>query len=39
MPSSPAIAGKALKEARYHQEHAADWVVRLGDGTAESARR
>ena len=34
-----AIAGKALKEARYHQQHAADWVVRLGDGTDESARR
>jgi len=33
------IAGKALKEARYHREHAADWVVRLGDGTAESASR
>ena len=34
-----AIAGKALKEARYHQQHSADWVVRLGDGTAESRRR
>ena len=34
-----AIAGKALKEARYHQDHAADWVVRLGDGTEESTRR
>jgi ring-1,2-phenylacetyl-CoA epoxidase subunit PaaC len=34
-----AIAGKAVKEARYHQEHAADWVVRLGDGTDESAAR
>jgi ring-1,2-phenylacetyl-CoA epoxidase subunit PaaC len=34
-----AIAGKALKEARYHQQHAADWVVRLGDGTEESAAR
>lgn len=34
-----AIAGKAVKEARYHQQHAADWVVRLGDGTAESAQR
>jgi ring-1,2-phenylacetyl-CoA epoxidase subunit PaaC len=34
-----AIAGKAVKEARYHQEHAADWIVRLGDGTAESAAR
>ena len=34
-----AIAGKAVKEARYHQEHASGWVVRLGDGTAESAAR
>ena len=34
-----AIAGKALKEARYHQQHAADWVVRLADGTPESRRR
>ncbi|MBV8247677.1 MAG: phenylacetate-CoA oxygenase subunit PaaC, partial [Comamonas sp.] len=34
-----AIAGQALKEARYHQQHAADWVVRLGDGTQESQRR
>jgi len=34
-----AIAGKALKEARYHQQHAADWTVRLGDGTEESRRR
>jgi ring-1,2-phenylacetyl-CoA epoxidase subunit PaaC len=34
-----AIAGKAVKEARYHQQHAADWLVRLGDGTAESRRR
>jgi ring-1,2-phenylacetyl-CoA epoxidase subunit PaaC len=34
-----AIAGKAVKEARYHVEHAAQWVVRLGDGTEESARR
>jgi len=33
------IAGKAVKEARYHQQHAADWVVRLGDGTEESRRR
>ena len=33
------IAGKAVKEASYHQRHAADWVVRLGDGTAESRRR
>ena len=34
-----AIAGKALKEARYHQQHAADWAVRLGDGTEESRQR
>jgi ring-1,2-phenylacetyl-CoA epoxidase subunit PaaC len=34
-----AIAGKAVKEARYHQQHAADWVVRLGDGTDESHAR
>ena len=34
-----AIAGKAVKEVRYHQQHAADWVVRLADGTVESRRR
>lgn len=34
-----AIAGKAVKEARYHQQHSGDWVVRLGDGSAESTRR
>jgi ring-1,2-phenylacetyl-CoA epoxidase subunit PaaC len=34
-----AIAGKAVKEARYHQQHAGDWIVRLGDGTEESAAR
>jgi ring-1,2-phenylacetyl-CoA epoxidase subunit PaaC len=34
-----AIAGKAIKEVRYHQQHAGDWVLRLGDGTEESARR
>jgi ring-1,2-phenylacetyl-CoA epoxidase subunit PaaC len=34
-----AIAGKAVKEARYHRQHAADWVVRLGQGTEESHRR
>ncbi len=38
-PTLAAVAGKALKEARYHQQHAGDWVVRLGDGTAESAMR
>lgn len=34
-----AIAAKSLKETRYHVQHAADWVVRLGDGTDESHRR
>ncbi len=34
-----AIAGKAVKEAAYHLDHARTWVVRLGDGTDESHRR
>jgi len=34
-----AIAGKSIKESRYHLQHAADWVVRLGDGTDESQAR
>ena len=33
------MAGKALKEVRYHLDHASLWVVRLGDGTGESRRR
>jgi ring-1,2-phenylacetyl-CoA epoxidase subunit PaaC len=33
------IAGKALKETRYHVRHSAEWVVRLGDGTEESHGR
>lgn len=38
-PELAAIAAKAVKEAHYHQEHAADWVLRLGDGTEESHGR
>jgi ring-1,2-phenylacetyl-CoA epoxidase subunit PaaC len=34
-----AIAAKSAKETRYHLQHAADWVVRLGDGTDESHQR
>ena len=34
-----AIAGKAIKEARYHQQHSADWLVRLAQGTDESQQR
>jgi ring-1,2-phenylacetyl-CoA epoxidase subunit PaaC len=33
------IAGKAEKEVAYHIRHAGEWVIRLGDGTDESARR
>ncbi|WP_395055067.1 1,2-phenylacetyl-CoA epoxidase subunit PaaC [Polaromonas sp.] len=33
------IAGKSLKEVRYHFRHSRDWLVRLGDGTAESQQR
>ncbi|MGH8911136.1 MAG: 1,2-phenylacetyl-CoA epoxidase subunit PaaC [Acidimicrobiia bacterium] len=33
------IAQKAVKEARYHLRHSSAWVVRLGDGTAESHAR
>ncbi len=34
-----AIAEKSAKETRYHLQHAADWTVRLGDGTEESRGR
>lgn len=34
-----AIAAKAEKEAAYHLRHAAEWVIRLGDGTTESHQR
>ena len=31
-----ALASKSLKEAKYHLRHSSNWLVRLGDGTAES---
>lgn len=34
-----AIAAKGVKEVTYHVDHATQWVLRLGDGTAESHRR
>lgn len=34
-----AIAAKAEKEMAYHLRHSAEWVIRLGDGTAESRAR
>lgn len=33
------IAGKAVKEIAYHVRHCGEWIIRLGDGTAESHRR
>lgn len=38
-PELAAIAAKALKETRYHVRHSGEWVLRLGDGTAESHGR
>ncbi|MFA6117615.1 MAG: 1,2-phenylacetyl-CoA epoxidase subunit PaaC [Sphingomonas sp.] len=38
-PGIAEIAAKAVKEVRYHADLAADWVIRLGDGTEESRRR
>ena len=38
-PEVAGIAAKAATEAAYHVRHSAGWVVRLGDGTAESHRR
>ncbi|GAC1444088.1 MAG: phenylacetate-CoA oxygenase subunit PaaC [Sediminibacterium sp.] len=34
--SLAAIAEKALKEVTYHVRWSSEWVIRLGDGTAES---
>ncbi len=34
-----AIAGKAVKEISYHIRHCGEWIIRLGDGTEESAAR
>lgn len=34
-----AIATKALKEITYHVRWSSEWVIRLGDGTAESHER
>jgi ring-1,2-phenylacetyl-CoA epoxidase subunit PaaC len=34
-----AIAAKSFKETKYHWRHSRDWLLRLGDGTAESHAR
>lgn len=38
-PVLAAVAGKAVKELTYHRNYAAQWVLRLGDGTALSQAR
>ena len=38
-PVLSAIAAKGVKELTYHRDYAAQWVVRLGDGTALSHER
>jgi ring-1,2-phenylacetyl-CoA epoxidase subunit PaaC len=38
-PVLAAIAAKGVNELAYHRDHAARWVLRLGDGTTESHRR
>lgn len=38
-PMLSGIAAKALKEVDYHLDHSAQWLLRLGQGTAESHRR
>ncbi|GAA3168903.1 phenylacetate-CoA oxygenase subunit PaaC [Blastococcus jejuensis] len=38
-PVLAAIAAKGVNELAYHRDHAARWVLRLGDGTDESHRR
>ena len=38
-PELSAIAQKSVKEVAYHCRFANEWVVRLGDGTAESRAR
>jgi ring-1,2-phenylacetyl-CoA epoxidase subunit PaaC len=38
-PVLRAIAGKGVNELTYHRQYAAEWTVRLGDGTEESCRR
>src|SRR6202012_6078050 len=38
-PALAAIAAKGAKELTYHRDYAAQWVIRLGDGTALSHER
>lgn len=38
-PVLAAVAAKAVKELTYHRDYAAQWTVRLGDGTDHSRQR
>lgn len=38
-PVLAAVAAKSVKEVAYHRDYAAQWVVRLGDGTELSKQR
>jgi len=38
-PELAGIAAKAVKETKYHVRHSGQWVITLGDGTAESHDR
>lgn len=38
-PVLSAIAAESTEDLARHRDHAAQWVIRLGDGTAESRRR
>ena len=38
-PVLAAVAAKGVKEVTYHRDYAAQWLIRLGDGTAFSRER
>ncbi|MFI6436362.1 1,2-phenylacetyl-CoA epoxidase subunit PaaC [Streptomyces sp. NPDC050759] len=38
-PVLAAVAAKSVKELAYHRHYAAEWTVRLGDGTSDSRAR
>jgi ring-1,2-phenylacetyl-CoA epoxidase subunit PaaC len=38
-PVLAAVAAKGVKELSYHREFAAEWLIRLGDGTEQSRGR
>jgi ring-1,2-phenylacetyl-CoA epoxidase subunit PaaC len=38
-PVLAAVAGQSVKEVTYHRDYAAQWVIRLGDGTEYSRAR